>query len=432
MRRSILAKALLALAAGVGGPVQPALAHPGFKNLLQEIQARAADTGAQGGAQLPLDSTALIGDLAVTPEPALTPVGRSIRNMLVTPVGGEPAESADAYQEVDELPERASAECKGDPCCAYRHVSAAMTEAFVGDGGQCNSLARQAIQLAFHDAAAWSSSMGAVGGADGSIVLAPEEMRRHDNLGMEETVAQRKKWFNQFRADGIGMADLVQFGAAHATVTCPLGPRVRFFIGRKDSNQAAPDGLLPPVDASADFNIRLFQDKTMQPNGLAALIGAHTTSRQRLVDPSRADDPQDSTPGTWDTLYYRQTVAAAADQDVAEIDSLASSSSTNNTNTKKRRCVNATAGYDRHGRKGGKGGENVFVFPSDLKIAVDQRTADAFRGFAAGNGQRAWNAAYAREAVRLSLLGVGNINAMTECTRALPGAQGQDEFYRRR
>ncbi|EJT71397.1 hypothetical protein GGTG_10656 [Gaeumannomyces tritici R3-111a-1] len=311
-----------------------------------------------------------------------------------------------------------------------------MTEAFVGDGGQCNSLARQAIRLGFHDAAAWSSSMGAVGGADGSIVLAPEEMRRHDNLGMEEIVAQHKKWFNQFRADGIGMADLVQFGAAHATMTCPLGPRVRFFIGRKDSNQAAPDGLLPPVDASADFNIRLFQDKTIQPNGLAALIGAHTTSRQRLVDPSRADDPQDSTPGTWDTLYYRQTVAAAAGQDVAEIDSVASnsssSSSTNNTNIQKRRRANATAGYDRHGRKGGKGGENVFVFPSDLKIAVDQRTADAFRGFAAGNGQRAWNAAYAREAVRLSLLGVGNINAMTECTRALPGAQGQDEFYRRR
>ncbi|KAL8335655.1 hypothetical protein RB598_009711 [Gaeumannomyces tritici] len=418
MRRSIPAKALLALAAGVGGPVQPALAHPGFKNLLQEIQARAADTGAQGGAQLPLDSTALIGDLAVTPEPALTPVGRSIRNMLVTPVSGELAESADAYQEVNELPERASAEFKGDPCCAYRHVSAAMTEAFVGDGGQCNSLARQAIRLGFHDAAAWSSSMGAVGGADGSIVLAPEEMRRHDNLGMEEIVAQHKKWFNQFRADGIGMTDLVQFGAAHATI--PTRPR----------------GLLPPVDASADFNIRLFQDKTIQPNGLAALIGAHTTSRQRLVDPSRADDPQDSTPGTWDTLYYRQTVAAAAGQDVAEIDSVASnsssSSSTNNTNIQKRRRANATAGYDRHGRKGGKGGENVFVFPSDLKIAVDQRTADAFRGFAAGNGQRAWNAAYAREAVRLSLLGVGNINAMTECTRALPGAQGQDEFYRRR
>ncbi|KAL8364920.1 hypothetical protein RB595_003960 [Gaeumannomyces hyphopodioides] len=431
MRQSVLAKVLLALAAGTGGPIQPALAHPGLKNLLREIQARAADGGAQGEGQLLLDSTALIGDLAITPEPALTPVGRSIRNMLVTPVGGEPAESADAYQEVDELPERTSAECKGDPCCAYRHVAAAMTEAFVGDGGQCNSLARQAIRLGFHDAAAWTSSLGPVGGADGSIVLAPEEMTRHDNKGMEEIVAQHKQWFDQFKADGIGMADLVQFGAAHATVTCPLGPRVRFFIGRKDSNKAAPDGLLPPVDASADFNIRLFQDKTIQPNGLAALIGAHTTSRQRLVDPSRAGDPQDSTPGTWDTLYYRQTVAAAAGQDVADIDSVASSS--NSTNTQKRRDANATTvGYDRHGRKGGKGGEKVFVFPSDLKIAVDQRTADAFRGFAAGDGQRAWNAAYAREAVRLSLLGVGNINGMTECTRALPGAQGQEEFYRRR
>lgn len=420
MHLSVLAKALLAWAAGSGSLIQPALAHPGFKNLLREIQRRVAEGSSQGEAQGSMDSTALIGDLANIPETALSPVGRSIRNMLATPGGGEPVVSTEAYEAAEALPEIASAECKGDPCCAYRHVSAAMTKAFTERSGECNSLARQAIRLGFHDAASWTASMGSVGGADGSIVLAPEEMRRSDNKGMEEIVAQYKQWFSQFKGEGVGMADLVQFGAAHATVTCPLGPRMRFFIGRKDSDKAAPDGLLPPVDGSADFNIRLFQDKTIQPNGLAALLGAHTTSRQKFVDPSRAEAPQDGTPGVWDVLYYQQTTAAVVRRDVDNIDSV------NNTNTQQTEgaAVNVTAGSDRHGGKrgGGRGGrDKVFIFQSDLSIAADRRTAGAFRTFAsADDGQRAWNAAFAREAVRLSLLGVGNINDMTECTRALP------------
>ncbi|KAF2267947.1 hypothetical protein CC78DRAFT_530369 [Lojkania enalia] len=41
------------------------------------------------------------------------------------------------------------------------------------------------------------------------------------------------------------MADCFQFAAIHAVITCPLGPRIRFFAGRKDGSRGAPDGLLP-------------------------------------------------------------------------------------------------------------------------------------------------------------------------------------------
>ena len=73
------------------------------------------------------------------------------------------------------------------------------------------------------------------------------------------------------------MADLIQMGATVATVTCPLGPRIRSFVGRKDNPIPSMDGLLPDVTASADSLIQLFEDKTIKPHGLAALVGAHTT-----------------------------------------------------------------------------------------------------------------------------------------------------------
>lgn len=78
---------------------------------------------------------------------------------------------------------------------------------------------------------------------------------------------------------------------------CPLGPRIRTFVGRKDSSRANMDGLLPSVNDSADKLISLFQDKTISAHELTALLGAHTTSQQFNVDPSRAGAPQDGTPG---------------------------------------------------------------------------------------------------------------------------------------
>jgi hypothetical protein len=114
--------------------------------------------------------------------------------------------------------------------------------------------------------------------------------------------------YNKYKVYGVTAADLIQFGANHATVSCPLGPRVRTFVGRFDSDQLPPPGLLPDVEGSADSILALFEAKTIRPHGLTALLGAHTTSQQRFFNTARALDPQDSTPGVWDTLFYNQTV----------------------------------------------------------------------------------------------------------------------------
>jgi manganese peroxidase len=156
--------------------------------------------------------------------------------------------------------------------------------------------------------------------------------------------------YEQWAPYGIGAANLIQMGANVATVVCPEGPRIRTFIGRIDNDAMPPERLLPDVNGNINQIIRLFEDKTIKPNGLAALVGAHTTSQQRFAVPQRALDPQDSTPGVWDTLVYSQ---------VAGLQS-----------TPKR----------------------VFKFPSDIKLSQHPRARNAWRGFADPNGgQQRWN-----------------------------------------
>lgn len=92
-------------------------------------------------------------------------------------------------------------------------------------------------------------------------------------------------------------------------MTCPLGPRVRSFVGRRNSVVPAPEGRLPRVTDSAEELVALFADKTIRVGELVALVGAHTTSRQRFVDPSRAGEPQDTTPGVWDVVFYKETIS---------------------------------------------------------------------------------------------------------------------------
>jgi hypothetical protein len=155
--------------------------------------------------------------------------------------------------------------------------------------------------------------------------------------------------FAKYKQYGVSMADLIQMGATVATVVCPLGPRIRSYVGRKDSAQSAQDNLLPNVFAPADDLIALFERKTIRPHGLTALVGAHTTSQQRFVDPSRALDPQDSTPGVWDVKFYGETLNP-----------------------------NAPA--------------NIFKFPADVKFSTHPRMADEWQKFAdPKDGQDHWN-----------------------------------------
>ncbi|KAK0624866.1 peroxidase [Bombardia bombarda] len=341
------------------------LGYPGMDKLLGELQDKAKRQDC-------CDSTELIGDLITLSDSQLSPVGHLVKNIIVGNASGESNE--DYYN----VPLLNTASCAADTCCIWQYIANTMEASFRGASGRCTNAARAAVRLGFHDAAGWSKSTGPLGGADGSIVLAPSEILRPKNNGLQEIIQQMQIWYNQYHGYGVSMADLIQFGATVATVVCPLGPRIHSFVGRYDSSIPAPDGLLPGPFDSADFLIDLFRDKTIQPHGLTALLGAHSTSQQRFVDTSRAGDPQDGTPGVWDVLYYKQTL--------------------------------------------GPKPPRVFTFQSDINLSEDPRIYPEFAAFAGPGGQQHWNEDYAREYVRLSLLGVYNINNLTDCTKTLPNA----------
>ncbi|PSN65115.1 heme peroxidase [Corynespora cassiicola Philippines] len=247
-------------------------------------------------------------------------------------------------------------------------ISSDLTTMFL-TGGQCNDNARAAIRLNFHDCGAWETKLGATGGCDGSLILS-NELSRKENSGLQDIAAKIQALAVK---RNVGIADLIVFAGSHAVVTCPGGPQLKTWIGRNDSSTAAPDGLLPDVNAGADSLFQLFQNKGFNDVDLAALLGAHSTSKQFGVDTARAGTPQDTTPGVWDVKYYSDTVNPPS---------------------------------------------SVFVFPSDAKLANHTQVGKQFRGFQ--NNQGKWNGKFADAMQRMNLFGVKSTAGMADCTNKLP------------
>jgi hypothetical protein len=290
----------VALVAGLG-----VSAHRGMGKVIEEIKLVEAR-----------DTPELIGDLVDLPDSQLTATGRSVKAILLG--GGSPEE---LFRRIGDVPAIDSEACAKDTCCIWKYIADEMRDSMVGSAGRCNAVARTAIRMAFHDAGTWSKSTGKQGGADGSIILAGECEERKSNRGLHEVCAQMRVWYDKYKGFGVSMADMIQMSATVATVVCPLGPRIRSYVGRVDSNKPSPDGTLPGPRATADDIITKFADKTITPAGIVALLGAHTTSQQNNVDETRKGDPQDSTPGVWDTRYFKETLDPNAPKRVMKLQS---------------------------------------------------------------------------------------------------------------
>lgn len=288
----------------------------------------------QRHAVLSTRSTQLLGDLVG--DSNLTAAGQSISNILVgtdTAVG-----NTDVYTPPDV---QDSQKCRDDECCKWSYAVKMFEQTYSG----CNDLARQAIRLGFHDAAAWNLTQPN-GGADGSVVLNDEEAARFENKGLADIIKQMQQWHDQMSKFGVGMADLIQMSAMAATVICPGGPRIKAFVGREDHDDLPPEGLIPSPFSDAQTNIALFEAKTFAATDLVALVGAHTVSQQSFVDPSKAGEAQDTTNTVWDVAFYGETASP---------------------NTP----------------------PNVFKFPSDLSLSNSSETSATWQAF--GADQNGWN-----------------------------------------
>jgi hypothetical protein len=127
----------------------------------------------------------------------------------------------------------------------WTQISSTLTEQFLADG-QCTDAARAAIRSSFHDCFN--------GACDGSLILA-NECSNSENRGMERLCGNLANVASQ---TGVGVADLIQFAAAHAIKTCPGGPTVPVKVGRKDSNTPGQLGVLPGGHAAGNDLVRLF------------------------------------------------------------------------------------------------------------------------------------------------------------------------------
>ncbi|KAH9862350.1 hypothetical protein IAQ61_010554 [Plenodomus lingam] len=264
-----------------------------------------------------------------------------------------------------------------DKCCVWWDVSAELTRRFKESNGTCNDNARAAIRMGFHDAGAWDKNSPS-GGADGSLLMDFGEINRPENNGLQSIRTLLRGVQSQYR---VGYADLVQYAHNHASISCPKGPRVRTFIGRQDATRAPPDGLLPDVHDDPDKIIALFENKGIDAHDLAALLGAHATARQRFVDtrPVAVNKPLDTTIGVWDVEFYNDTLNNAA---------------------------------------GSSATQKVFVLPSDKALSKHPKLTDEWKSFV--GDQQHWNEDYAKAYVRLSLLGVKNLQNLVDCTKTLP------------
>lgn len=309
------------------------------------------------------DKSELIGDLL---SGMTTIVGKNIGAQLLNKKSSE----SNATIPANKWPTN----CTGskDPCCSWYLVSRELTNLFTGPSERCNNNARASIRLGFHDAGTWNRTQ-TNGGADGSF-LTNREWTRTENTGLEAIARILIRLSAKYN---VGKADLIQFAAKHAVATCPLGPRIRTYVGRIDApiGLESDGSLLPTVSQSADDLIALFNAKTITPHMLAALVGAHSTSKQFNQDPANAGAPQDSTPGVWDVKFYKETLPSS--------------------NPK-----------------------GVFRFASDIALSTHPQMKKEWNDFI--DDQDHWNEDYAQAYLRLSLLGVNNINSLIECTTALP------------
>lgn len=272
----------------------------------------------------------------------------------------------------------------GRPSCpaVWSTVSSDLTAAFVSDG-QCTDMARAAIRYAFHDAGTFSLKLPTVppasGGADGSLLLNAAEIGRADNGGLQSYHSFIRGIFDQYKSEGVGAADLIQFAGNHGVVSCPGGPTIFTLVGRNDSSDAAPDGLLPTAfGAGSDHDtiFQMFMDKGFSALDLAALIGAHTTSRAFTQSQLAVGAAQDSTPGVWDVKYYAETY---------------------------------------------KPPPGVGRFDADINLSSPNTTVGKeFERFV--NNQGKWTANFASAMFRVSLLGISpdTYNTFADCTSALP------------
>ncbi|KAE9389238.1 manganese peroxidase [Gymnopus androsaceus JB14] len=206
-------------------------------------------------------------------------------------------------------------------CCDFIPLGKALTEQLFEN--ECGETAHEVLRLSFHDAIAFSQSLGpsaqrpgsytyinSGGGADGSMLVFPNvEPNFAANLGISDSVNDLLPFLGSGQFPKITAGDMIQFGATVAVGLCPGAPRLEFLAGRPNATAPAIDGLIPePQDPVTMILDRFADAANLTSEDLVSLLVSHTVARADHVDPTVPAAPFDSTPFTFDTQFFLETL----------------------------------------------------------------------------------------------------------------------------
>ncbi|KAI0705026.1 manganese peroxidase 1 [Cerioporus squamosus] len=182
-------------------------------------------------------------------------------------------------------------------CCVWFDVLDDI-QANLFDGGECGEEVHESLRLTFHDAIGFSPALFAQGkfggnGADGSIM----------------SFAEIETAFRPFAlAHQVSFGDFIQFAGAVGVSNCAGGPRLQFLAGRSNVTQPSPDLLVPEPSDSTDTILARMGDAGFSPSEVVDLLISHTVAAQDHVDPTIPGTPFDSTPGSFDSQFFIETL----------------------------------------------------------------------------------------------------------------------------
>ncbi|USP79672.1 ligninase LG6 precursor [Curvularia clavata] len=198
----------------------------------------------------------------------------------------------------------------------WSEVASELETTFAG----CGKDAHGAIRAVFHDCI--------TSGCDGSLILSDECTTRTENAGLSDICSELDNWRKKY---SVGAADMIQFAAAMAISSCPLGPRVQALVGRIDSSVPSATGGVPGSRDSVEKILGAFSAKGFSPEDVVALMGTHSVALQFFDDPSQAGQSLDSTPSRLDIRFYNETKFGTAPYSLQSDRLLANATETRNT-----------------------------------------------------------------------------------------------------
>ncbi|KAE9406778.1 manganese peroxidase [Gymnopus androsaceus JB14] len=184
-------------------------------------------------------------------------------------------------------------------CCDFIPLAQVFTEQLFEN--ECGETAHEVLRLSFHDAIAFSQLLGphAGGGADGSMLIFPDvEPNYAANLGIADSVNDLLPYLRSGQFPTITAGDLI-----------PGAPQLEFLAGRPNATAPAIQGLIPePQDPVLKILARFADAGNFLPDDVVSLLVSHTVARADHVDPTIPAAPFDSTPFTFDSQFFLETL----------------------------------------------------------------------------------------------------------------------------